>query len=125
MAYGIYHVPFMSSAAWATANIFRETDRAGLVAGLANGPYQSQYPERLPQGTYSAAAELPLSRVSVAHLDELAVALDVAAGSTTIDLIASLNLVHRKLNLHEVRAISYVLNLFLPAEVRQRFRHNG
>src|SRR5439155_25372956 len=37
-AYGIYHVPYANNAAWATANVFGEIDRAGLLAGFANGP---------------------------------------------------------------------------------------
>lgn len=40
VAYGVYHVPFVNNAAWATANVFGETDRAGVLAGLANGPFQ-------------------------------------------------------------------------------------
>ena len=39
-AYGIYNVPFVSNAAWATANVFGEFDRAGVLAGLTGGPYQ-------------------------------------------------------------------------------------
>ena len=39
-AYGIYHVPLVSNAAWATANVFGEIDRAGILAGFANGPFQ-------------------------------------------------------------------------------------
>jgi hypothetical protein len=39
-AYGIYHVPFVANAAWATSNVFGEIDRAGILAGLANGPFQ-------------------------------------------------------------------------------------
>ncbi|MFN0165369.1 MAG: carboxypeptidase regulatory-like domain-containing protein [Bryobacteraceae bacterium] len=39
-AYGIYHVPFVSNAAWATANVFGEIDRSGILAGHANGPFQ-------------------------------------------------------------------------------------
>lgn len=38
-AYGIYHVPFATNSAWATANVFGEIDRAGLLAGFANGPF--------------------------------------------------------------------------------------
>jgi hypothetical protein len=39
-AYGIYHVPYVNNAAWATANVFGEIDRAGILAGFANGPFR-------------------------------------------------------------------------------------
>ena len=38
--YGIFHVPFVKSTAWAIANVFGEFDRAGILAGHVWGPYQ-------------------------------------------------------------------------------------
>jgi hypothetical protein len=38
--YGVFHVPFVKSTAWAIANVFGEFDRAGILAGHVWGPYQ-------------------------------------------------------------------------------------
>ena len=39
--YGVYHVPFVAPVAWATSNVFGTfDDRAGILAGLEDGPYQ-------------------------------------------------------------------------------------